>query len=122
MLSLCVVHPRLLAALTPTFYAGHCTIQQRVDTQDAVGQPIAAWANLAGHVNLDCRVGPTGGREAKLPDQTYAVTSHTIALAGHYPAITPKMRAVVGAVIYDILTVEHDGQAATTHLLCQILT
>ncbi len=122
MHNLGIVHPGLTAALTPDFYTGHCTIQQRTDTQDATGQPIPAWANLAGHVNLDCRVGPSGGREAKLADQIYAVTSHTITLAAQYTAITPKMRAVIGAITYDILAVEHDGQSATTHLLCQVLT
>jgi hypothetical protein len=117
-----IVHPRLLASLG-AFYPSLCTIQEPgPKTRDEYGQSQPSWPNLAGHVDIRCRISPDGkGREVKAPDQTYAITSHRIALQGHYPAITPAMRAVSGATTYDILAVESDGSGAATTLVCQVV-
>lgn len=116
-----LISPRMLGSLT-AFYPSLCTIQQNTPVADSYGQPIAAWANLAGHVGLACAVMSGGGREMKLPNQTYTVASHVILLAGHYPTITTAMRAVVGGVNYDILSVESDSQSTMTRLACQVVT
>lgn len=113
-----IVHPGLLAALAPNHYASLCTIQKRTDTADSYGQPIPAWANLSGHVDLRCRIAPFQqfSREQRTQAQLYAVHVWEIAVAGYYPTITEKMRAVVDGVAYDIELVQPDGNDMTTHL------
>lgn len=117
-----IVHPRLLQSLA-TFYPASCTVQAAANTNVKGDVIKAPWADLVGHVGLACRVSPVVGRsrEVRLPDQTYAVASHTIALAGYYPDIRPSMRAVVDGQAYDIEAVEHDGERATTWLQTRII-
>ena len=121
MFRLGIVHPRMLAALTPDFYASLCTIETATET-NTKGSISKAWAALAGHIDLACRIAPSGGAEIRRPDMTYAQTSHTIDLAGHYPAIRPEMRAIISGTAYDIQAVEHDGSAAQTRLQAQIVS
>lgn len=116
-----LVHPRLFQALA-AFYPSLCTIQQATETRDAAGQPIPAWANLAGHVDIDCRLGPAGGGERKAVNQVYTIATHTIHLAGYYPSITTKMRAVVDGAAYDILLTASDGNEHHTKLVCQVVS
>jgi hypothetical protein len=115
-----IVHPRMLEGLA-AFYPSLCTIQSAVEPQDTVGQPVvASYTDVL--QALPCRVSPAGAREMKLPNQTYGVASHTINLRGHYPSITTAMRALVDGVAYDVLAVEHDGNAYTTRLQVQVVT
>ena len=114
-----IMHQRVLAALA-RFYPSTCTIQQATFTADTVGQPQPAWALFL--ADIPCRISPAGGREVKAPDQTYDVASHTINLAGYYPMITVVMRAVISAVVYDILSIEYDGNHFTTRMQVQIVT
>lgn len=110
------------------FYPAQVTIQVVTEPQDAYGAGVPSWANKPGYVELDCRVAPAGqhqaggGREVKLPDQTYAVSTHTIAITGYYPGIDEKDRAVIGAETFDILLVESDGQSESTRLVAEIVT
>ncbi len=115
-----IIHPRLHAMLNK-FFPELCTVQAATETPDAAGQPIKGWADLAGHINLACAISRPRGGERKTVHQIYSVATHTIALDGYYPAITEKMRAVVNGVSYDILLPEHDGQAASTQLVCQVV-
>lgn len=116
-----LIHPRLFEQMA-AFYPSTCTIQESTETQDAAGQPIAAWSNLAGHAGLACRVGPAGGGERKSMNQVYLVATHTVHLAGNYPLITSKMRALVDGMTLDILLPASDGQAHHTKLVCQVVT
>lgn len=115
-----LIHPRLLAMMAPTFYVSSCTIQQATETPDALGQPIATWANVAALTNLPCAVAPFGGSteasQRNRPDSTIDAATHAIAIAGYYPAIASKMRAIVAGVAYDIVGAEIDSHAAMTRL------
>jgi hypothetical protein len=115
-----IIDARMLDMLA-RFYPSTCTIQTATETPDGANQPIMSWANLAGHVDIPCAVGRPRGGERKTVHQAYSVATHTIALGGYYPAITEKMRAVVGGVNYDILLPENDGQGASTQLVCQVV-
>jgi len=114
-----IMHERLLAALY-RFYPSTCTIREATYTVDTVGEPQPTWADFL--TDIPCRVSPAGGREMKLPDQTYGVASHVINLAGYYSTITVAMRAVISGVNYDILSIEHDGNGFTTRLQAQVVT
>jgi len=104
------------------FYPTTVTIQEATEPQDTYGAAAPSWADKAGYVDLDCRLAPSGGQEVKMPDQTYVVSTHTIAITGHYPGIDEKDRAIVGAETFDILLVESDGQSESTRLIAEIVT
>ncbi len=113
------VHPRLLSSLAKLFDQ-RVTIQQAIETQDPSGQPVCSWQDV--YASLPCRLAPTGGQETRLPEQIYAISTHTISIAGYYPDITAKMRAVIDAIAYDILNVGCDSEHLTTRLNTRILT
>ena len=115
-----LVHPNLLTKLA-AFYPSTVTIQEPTETQDASGGIIRAWSDLADHVDLSCRIAPTGGKEARMDTGVVLETTHRIALFGYYPDISPVHRAVVGDDTYDILVVESDGSSRTTYLTVRIL-
>ncbi len=115
-----LVHPRLLAMMAPTFYVSTCTIQQATETPDPLGQPIPAWANVPGLVNLPCAIAPFGGSteasQRNRSDSIIDAATHAIAIAGYYPTIVNKQRAVVAGVAYDIVGAETDSHSAMTRL------
>jgi len=116
-----IIHPDLLTDLH-RFFSSVCTIQE-VPTPiatDAAGEEILAFVDLADHVDLPCTIAPSGGQEVRKPDKTYVIASHHVTLAGHYPTVIEKMRAVVNGTALDILLVESDSQSETTRLACQI--
>lgn len=122
-MNLGLIHPSLLTQLT-NFYPSTCTIQESTET-NTKGQRSLAWANVAGQVNIPCRVAPATSdrsREMKLPDMTYAIWSHTIALRGRYVGIIMKMRAVESGVDWDILAVDYDDQEESTYLRVRVVT
>ena len=104
------------------FYPDTVTIQEVTEPQDVYGAPDPNWADKTDYVDLDCRLAPSGGQEVKLPDQTYAVSTHIIAITDYYPGIDEKDRAVIGAETFDILLVESDGQSESTRLVAEIVT
>lgn len=117
-----IVDSNLLTHLTPRFYLSLCTIKTyAAESPDSFGQPSPAWADFASHVDIPCSVGAAGGTEVKTPNMTTAVATHKIALAGCYPNIIPKMRAVVSGQTYDILLVEVDSHSKMTRLTTQIV-
>lgn len=116
-----IISPRLFTSLS-RFYPSVCDIQEVTETRDAVGQPRKTWGNLADHTGISCRVSPLGGGERRAPQQVYSVATHVINLAGCYPAITTKMRAVVAGQAYDILLAQSDGGGNATRLVCQVVT
>jgi hypothetical protein len=119
-----LIHPDLLSRLQPYHYAGSCTIQQATEAVDSYGAPTtSSWANLTGHVALPCRVAPDNRarQEVRETAAPYVLYGFTIVLAGHYPTISEKMRAIVGSQTHNIQAVEHDGQGKTTRLRTQIV-
>ena len=115
----------LLDALSPLFDRTG-TIKQRTDTRDAVGQPIPAWANLAGHIDLPCRVAPvtslSRASRAPGPDMTTTRVTHVILLPDDYPSVTTAMQAVVGGATYQIVTVIRDSEQRMTELEVEVVT
>lgn len=119
-----IVHPGLLATLRKHHYPHTVTIQQATEAVDAYGVTTkASWANLDSHVDLPCRLSPENrARQEQRGDSVpYIQEGFIIAISGHYPTVTAKMRAVVDSVVYDIQAVEHDGNSKTTRLRVQIV-
>ena len=110
-------------ALTANFYPELVTIQEYVDGVDAYGAPTQTWSNLAGHVDLPCSLSLSSGKETKLANQEYGITTHRIALNGVYPTITRLHRAIVGSDIYEIQYATPPGHAnSVTALLCNLVS
>ena len=116
-----LVHPRWLSEITGLF-PDKCRIQ-RPNNSNVRGDVIEApWADVAGLVDLDCRVSPADvGREVRGADQTYGVTTHIITLRGRYTNIEPHMRAVVNGIAYDIQGITGDGCGIMTRLSARVL-
>jgi len=118
------MHPLQLSRLS-RFYPVTVTIQQYTATQNAVGEEVKTWANVAGHVDLPCVIATPGmgssGNESKRPDGTVSIWPRRIAIAAIYANITTKMRAVLGGVNYDILAVHHDSHSNMTSLDVEVV-
>ena len=116
-----LMHPRLLSTLG-RLYPSLCTVQTNTPVQDTYGQPIEAWAALAGHVDLPCaiRPAPVAGGEVRRPDQTIVTAPYHVALPGYYSTITEAMRLTSGGRTYNILRVEHDQMRQTTRLTAEV--
>lgn len=106
------------------FYPSRVTIQAAtVGSRDGAGAPVTNWATLAGHANLPASLAPTSGAaERRLAQMTVTTETYTVALAGGFPAITERMRAVVDGTAYDILAVDIDSHGATTRLIVERVT
>lgn len=116
-----LIDSRLFGVLAD-FYPSTVTIQEATEGQGSYGEETLSWADKTGHVDLSCRLAPSGGREVKKADQTYVVATHVIAIAGSYPTIAEKDRAVIEGQNYDILLVENDGQERSTRLMVEVVS
>jgi head-tail adaptor len=115
------IDSRRNAALTANFNPSTVTIQEYADGVDGYGAPTQTWGDLAGHVDLPCSISLSSGKETKLADQEYGVTTHRIALNGVYPTITRLHRAIVDGTTYEIQYATPPGHAnSITVLLCSI--
>ena len=109
------------------FFDATCTIKERgTETADAVGQMIPAWPNLAGHVDIACRIAPwetsrTAFRRQR-DEMTVSVAAQIIILAGFYPSVTTAMRVVVSSTTYTIVRVLTDSASLCTELLVEAVT
>jgi hypothetical protein len=116
-----LVSPRWLTE-TAALYPSLCTIEEPANT-NVKGDVIAApWAAVVGLTDLPCRVAAAGGGGRRTQDMIYSTTTHTIALAGRYTTILPKMRAVIDGLCYDIEAVTYDGEGIMTRLAARIIT
>lgn len=117
-----VVHPQMLQRLVGLAFPSTCTIQTATEGQDSFGAVTRTWGNLAGHVDLPCRLSPAGGSEQPRPQDIYLASLFTITLAGNYPTITETMQAVIDGQAYNITAVDQDGQSAQTRLSAKLVT
>lgn len=109
----------------PDHFSSTCTIQESTETRADSGQITDSWADLAGHVDIPCAVGQGRGPAAEQRNGMAIVvtTGHVIALAGHYPDITTRMRAVVDDATWNIRDIRHDPTAgAYTQLMVEAVS
>lgn len=116
-----LLHPGMAADLG-TFAKRTVTFQQNTPTRDAAGQPIPAWADVPGLVDLACRFAPAQFSkfkgEIRRPDSTVAINPHVIVIVAGY-AIDLKYRAVLGGNSYDVLHVERDSEELVMYVLVE---
>lgn len=106
---------------SPRLFPDTGTVQTLTGTRAATGQTIPDPTNLAGHVNLACRLSPF--RENEMPGLvTVTANAWYARLPGYYPAITAAMQFVVSGAAYDIRAVEHDSEHVITRLVVERVT
>ena len=118
-----LTHPNMLLSLGD-FMPSSVTIQSATYTTSVTGVKTAAWATLAGHADLDCRVSPvmSSAPEWQALGQMDITRAHRTIVLAYHAGIEPGMRAVVGADTYTIQSVRHDGSGVMTELLCEEVT
>ena len=83
------------------------TIQEDVGTQDAAGQPVPSWQNIATNPTVWAEVVPVGGSEIFAARQTGAETVKKFRIR-YRGDVLRKMRVVYDADNYDIADVAED--------------
>ena len=107
-----------------SFYPARCTLQNVTRTRDDYGQPVETWADDDDLVDLRGLLVPATEDKLRQYGLLIEQTSHILALAGHYPGITPDMRVVVATTTsdgttsetYTVRGVRHDAHGLQTHL------
>lgn len=102
------------------------TFQSDASTVDALHQEVANWSNVTGLVNLTCACyalpSPRYTSEIRMPEMTYAQSTHQILLNDQYPQILPQYQAVVSdGFRYDVQGLSVDYYLDTTILFCRKL-
>lgn len=118
-----LTHPNMLLSLGD-FMPSAVTIQTATYTTSETGVKAAAWATLAGHADLDCRVSPvmSSAPEWQALGTMDLTRAHRTIVLAYHASIEPGMRAVVGTDTYAIQSVRHDGSGVMTELLCEEVT
>ena len=105
--------------MDPGTLTWRCTLQQPATGQDATGQPLTGWVDVA-QFWADIRA--TGGLEAIKAGAVTSKVQTSIRLR-YRTGITSGMRVVCGAVVYNIVSVLPD-MAGKGHvdLVCQVVS
>lgn len=121
-----IIEPTDFLGSLATFFDRTCTVQKNTPTADAVNQPQESWTDLAGHVNLPCRVAPatalTRAARVEREDMTVTTRSLVVILPGAYPSVTTAHRVVVGGLNYQIVNVVRDSAQVATELEVEEVT
>ena len=81
------------------------TIQQQVDTVDAIGQPINEWVDVD---TVSAHILPLSGIESIKADADVSVSKASIRIR-YRQDITPAMRVLYGTTVYQINAVLPDA-------------
>ena len=117
-----IVHPRFLASVPPGFWPSSCDIEGSTATQDAYGEPVETWADVAGLTGIDCAKAPLSAVERQAAQFTATDQAWNVLLRGAYPEITTRHRAVIDGTTFDIERVETDQTETLTRLVVRSVT
>lgn len=104
-----LVHPQMLTAL-PAFFPSRLTIQAATVGRSPTGAVTTTWANVAGMVDLACRVAPQSGGETRTPERVTTQDVQTCVVPLDLADVTTRQRALVDGEPFDIVSVDYDGQ------------
>lgn len=100
----------MLTALAANFFPSKLTIQTATNGRSPTGAPLPAWTNVAGLVDLPCRVTPVSGAENRTPEQILTQEVQRCVAPRNLAGVTTAHRALVDGRAWDIASVDHDGQ------------
>ena len=113
-------------ALAAGMFPNLCTIQAAATGLNAMGAPIMTpFADVSGLVDIPCHSAPPaiedvrGSDEFRRIDRTDTRNMRHVLLAGYYPQVQLKMRAVVDGQPWNIVGVESDAFNSQTRLMVQ---
>jgi len=90
-----------------------CTIQDNTPgAQNEYGWPAPAWANVAGQVDIDCRLMDGKGKEIKIGAEV-VIAQYKLFLGDI--TITEQERVVIGSTTYEILLVQDKQNSVGSH-------
>lgn len=94
----------------------HVTIQRRSTGEDALGQPLLTWSDVA---TVHANVRQLSGRELMTAGAERA--ENTARVTMRYRAdLVEKMRLLYGAIVYDITSVSDlDGRRRELEVMCK---
>jgi SPP1 family predicted phage head-tail adaptor len=93
------------------------TIQQLNAAQDALGQPVKTWSNVATSISAD--VSYLTGLQAIKADAMTSVTKATVRL--RYRPLNADMRVLHNNVILDVRSVLPDARKVYVNLVCEVV-
>ena len=116
-----IIHPGMLEEMeSQGHFPNTGTVQDFTITRDE-GEPTAAWANLAGHIDLDCAVSALTSKEIEALDKTIADSTHKALLTAYYPLIKQSYQFISDSVTYEITGVASDQHDTMTRLILKVI-
>lgn len=86
------------------------------------GEATRTWANLAGHINLDCTIAALTAKEIEQLDKTIGDSTHKVRLVDYFSGITSAMRFVTASETYLITGVDRDQHSTMTRMFLKVIT
>lgn len=114
-MTVAIVHPRLPLKLLG-FFPALVTIQAKTIALDVYGQETETWADVSGWQSIKCAKAPLSASERQAAQFTVTDRAWSVLLAGSYPTITTRHRAVINVEMFDIDAVEVDQVGVLTRL------
>lgn len=117
-----IIHPGMLEELNAQgHFPSTGTVQENTPT-NVDGVSTDSWADLAGHIDLDCAIAALTAREKDALDMTIATSTDKVQFPEIYASITSAMRFVSGGVAYKITGVADDQHDTMTRLILELIT
>lgn len=92
------------------------TIQEVVETTNAIGEVAETWTTLS---EVWASIEPISGREFQVVQQIAAETTHKVSIR-YLEGVTPKHRVLFGSRVFDILAVRNVEEVGRVmDLLCR---
>lgn len=95
------------------------TIRRPVETEDAEGLPVITWEDVATGVPADIR--HQKGVEIIKADALTSVVKASIRVRARSD-VTPEMRVLCGATMYEVRSVPPSDDRRWTYLACEVAT
>lgn len=112
-----VIHSRFVG-LNTQFFPSQATIEAMTEPAptDEYGQPVEEWLPVSGLQAIAASRAPLSAQERQALNYTATDQAWTVLLAGAYPSITTRHRAVIDGDTFDIDAVETDQTGNLTRL------
>lgn len=114
------------AAIATGLAVSTITIQKPSGNYDPAGAPDGTFVDVAGLVGLKCMAAPPSlakiqATEMKALAEIASMELKHVWLEAYYPQIESDWRAVLDAVVYDILGSEWDSQSQMTRMTLRLV-
>jgi hypothetical protein len=95
-----IIHPRMMAMLTPDFYPSLCTLGTEQIVINSFGEEEKTWVADPTLTDLACRLAPLNTKEIRDPEQVFVQAVNHVSLAGYYPTINSDMNPQIDGKLW----------------------